>query len=275
MKSLALALAFLLSAALPAQQAPPLAGIAHVAIRVKDLAASRRLLPEARLRPGLRPQARQRHLRVLHQDQRPPVHRALPRHRQGPRPRLPPPLLRRRRPQRHPRRLHRRTASRPRPSARPAPATCSSPCRPRSSPHGPPEHRVHPVHARLAALQRLRQAPRPRPRRRPADRRRARHGRPDVAREFYINQLAFKPLPGEPDGPAPARRLRRPGRDRPSHSLGLQARITLQIRQPQPVPPAAWAASTSTFVKSAEVLTFTDPDGNQILASSKNSLRLP
>ena len=73
---------------------------------------------------------------------------------------------------------------------------------------------------------------------------------PAAARDFYLNQLAFKPLPGDqmvmhlPGHSGDQVEIAQP-------TLGARARITLQ------------------FVRSAEVLAFTDPDGNQILIQQR------
>ncbi len=86
-----------------------------------------RLLPEAWLRTSLRPPQRRYPLRVLHQDQRQPVHRALPGNPQGPRRRASSTCASKASISTPSTTTTSATALPPQPSARPAPATCSSP----------------------------------------------------------------------------------------------------------------------------------------------------
>jgi len=85
---------------------------------------------------------------------------------------------------------------------------------------------------------------------------------PEAARNFYINQLSFKPLPGE------QMVLHPPGNSGEevhivSASQGMRARITLQtsslFRTSRRLSRAHIKAQ-----KSEETLSFVDPDGNQI-----------
>ena len=90
---------------------------------------------------------------------------------------------------------------------------------------------------------------------------------PAGAREFYLNQLSFKPLPGE------QMVLHLPGHSGDQveitpPSLGLKARITLQTAN---LSRAARRLSHEhiKFVKFPEYLAFYDPDGNQILIQQR------
>jgi catechol 2,3-dioxygenase-like lactoylglutathione lyase family enzyme len=90
---------------------------------------------------------------------------------------------------------------------------------------------------------------------------------PEAAREFYLNDLSFKQLPGEP------MTMHLPGTSGEevqivSAALGTHARITLQTSN------LGRAARHLTHEhikldKAAEVLAFTDPDGNQILVRQR------
>ena len=80
---------------------------------------------------------------------------------------------------------------------------------------------------------------------------------------FYINQISFKPLPGEPMV------MHLPGNSGEEveivpAALGLRARITLQTAN---LGKAGRKLSHEhiKFEKSNELLGFNDPDGNQIL----------
>jgi catechol 2,3-dioxygenase-like lactoylglutathione lyase family enzyme len=86
---------------------------------------------------------------------------------------------------------------------------------------------------------------------------------PEAARMFYINQLSFKPLPGEPMV------MHLPGNSGEEvelvpAALGLRARITLESsnlgRSGRHL-----SHEHIKFQKSTELLGVTDPDGNQIL----------
>jgi catechol 2,3-dioxygenase-like lactoylglutathione lyase family enzyme len=85
----------------------------------------------------------------------------------------------------------------------------------------------------------------------------------ETARMFYINQLSMKPLPGEP------MTLHLPGNSGEevqiySASLGRHARFTLETSN---LGKASRHLSHAhiKFEKAADVLAFTDPDGNQIV----------
>ena len=86
---------------------------------------------------------------------------------------------------------------------------------------------------------------------------------PEAARMFYINQLSFKPLPGEP------MTMHLPGNSGEEVeivpvALGAHARITLETanlgRSGRRL-----GHEKIKFDKGTELLGFTDPDGNQIL----------
>ena len=86
---------------------------------------------------------------------------------------------------------------------------------------------------------------------------------PEAARMFYINQLSFKTLPGEP------MTMHLPGNSGEEvqivpAALGVHARITLQTAN---LGRAGRVLSREhiKFQKTDELLGFTDPDGNQIL----------
>jgi catechol 2,3-dioxygenase-like lactoylglutathione lyase family enzyme len=86
---------------------------------------------------------------------------------------------------------------------------------------------------------------------------------PEAARMFYFNQLSFKPLPGQPTI------LHLPGNSGEEveivpAALGSIARITLQTSN---LGHAArrLAHEHIKFQKGEDLLAFTDPDGNQIL----------
>jgi catechol 2,3-dioxygenase-like lactoylglutathione lyase family enzyme len=90
---------------------------------------------------------------------------------------------------------------------------------------------------------------------------------PDSARTFYYNQLSFKPLPGEP------MTMHLPGDSGQEitivpATLGAHARFTLQTAN---LSRAARHLSHQhiKFAKSPENLAFTDPDGNQILVRQR------
>ena len=86
---------------------------------------------------------------------------------------------------------------------------------------------------------------------------------PEAAREFYLNDLSFKQLPGEP------MTMHLPGTSGEevqivSSTLGMRARITLQTNN---LGRAARRLGHEHIKpeKAADVLAFVDPDGNQIL----------
>ena len=90
---------------------------------------------------------------------------------------------------------------------------------------------------------------------------------PTVAREFYLNQLSFKPLPGQ------QMTLHLPGHSGDQveivqASLGALARITLQTAS---LGKAARRLGREhiKFAKGPENLVFLDPDGNQILVQQR------
>ncbi len=90
---------------------------------------------------------------------------------------------------------------------------------------------------------------------------------PAAGREFYLNQLSFKPLPGD------QMVLHLPGHsgdqvEIAQPTLGANSRITLQTAN---LGRAARHLGHEhiKFVKSAEILAFTDPDGNQILIQQR------
>jgi catechol 2,3-dioxygenase-like lactoylglutathione lyase family enzyme len=86
---------------------------------------------------------------------------------------------------------------------------------------------------------------------------------PEAARSFYINQLSFKPLPGEP------MTMHLPGNSGEEveivpAALGARARITLETANLGRAG-RRLGHEKIKFDKGAELLGFTDPDGNQIL----------
>jgi catechol 2,3-dioxygenase-like lactoylglutathione lyase family enzyme len=86
---------------------------------------------------------------------------------------------------------------------------------------------------------------------------------PDGARNFYINQLSFKPLPGEP------MTMHLPGNSGEEvqivpPALGRRARITLEAANLGRAG-RKLGHEHIKFEKGTELLGFTDPDGNQIL----------
>ena len=90
---------------------------------------------------------------------------------------------------------------------------------------------------------------------------------PDSARDFYLNQLSFKPLPGD------QMVLHLPGHsgdqvEIAQPTLGPRARITLQTAN---LGRAARRLGHEPikFEKTAEILAFTDPDGNRILIQQR------
>ena len=90
---------------------------------------------------------------------------------------------------------------------------------------------------------------------------------PAAGREFYLNQLSFKPLPGE------QMVLHLPGHsgdqvEIAQATLGSRARITLQTAN---VGRAGRRLGHEhiKFAKAGELLAFTDPDGNQILIQQR------
>ena len=87
------------------------------------------------------------------------------------------------------------------------------------------------------------------------------------ARDFYINQLSFKPLPAQQMS------LHLPGHsgdqvDIVARTLGQHARITLQASSLGRAG-RRLGHEHIQFVKSPEVLAFFDPDGNQILIQQR------
>jgi len=89
----------------------------------------------------------------------------------------------------------------------------------------------------------------------------------ESARSFYINQLSFKPLPGEPTT------MHLPGNsgeevDLVSEKFGAHARITFQTTN---LGRAGRRLNHEhiKFEKAQELLGFTDPDGNQILVRQR------
>ena len=87
------------------------------------------------------------------------------------------------------------------------------------------------------------------------------------AREFYLNQLSFKPLPAQQMS------LHLPGHsgdqiDIVAHTLGQQLRLTLQTSSLGRAG-RRLGREHIRFVKSPEVLAFFDPDGNQILIQQR------
>ena len=89
----------------------------------------------------------------------------------------------------------------------------------------------------------------------------------ESARSFYINQLSFKPLPGEPTT------MHLPGNsgeevDLVTAKFGAHARITFQTSN---LGRAGRHLSHEhiKFEKAQELLGFTDPDGNQILVRQR------
>lgn len=87
------------------------------------------------------------------------------------------------------------------------------------------------------------------------------------AREFYLNQLSFKPLPGQ------QMTLHLPGHSGDQveivqASLGSLARITLQTSSLSKAM-RRLGHEHIKFVKSPENVVFVDPDGNQILVQQR------
>lgn len=90
---------------------------------------------------------------------------------------------------------------------------------------------------------------------------------PTAGREFYLNQLSFKPLPGD------QMVLHLPGHsgdqvEIAQPALGAQARITLQTSSLGRAG-RRLGHEHIKFTKSAETLAFADPDGNQILVQQR------
>jgi catechol 2,3-dioxygenase-like lactoylglutathione lyase family enzyme len=91
---------------------------------------------------------------------------------------------------------------------------------------------------------------------------------PSAARDFYINQLGFKPLPGDP------MTLHLPGDSGqqveivPATPLGNKARIILQAESLSKASRILHKQHIA-FTKANNTLTLTDPDGNIILIESR------
>ena len=242
-----------------------------------------RLLQQAGLPAGLRQyrQGRQR-LAVLRQDQRQAVHRALPGRPAQPGQaagrgaehfQLPPSLPRGRRHQRHPRLLRRRgpCATRRGDGRRGQPAL--HPQRPAAT-RLRAEHRVHPVHAHLAAHVGHRPAPQPRPCRRPHDRRHAGHAGPRRRARILPDQARIHRVEEQSDAAQSSRHIRPDGGDRSRRSAGHEVQHRSHHPQPRQGRGAAYSAAgriqASNFhhnrrqrqTRSEEMLTVTDPDGN-------------
>jgi len=90
---------------------------------------------------------------------------------------------------------------------------------------------------------------------------------PEAARQFYINQLSFKPLPGEPFT------MHLPGISGEEIqivpvTLGQHARITLETSN---LGRSGRRLSHEhiKFKKTEDLISFTDPDGNQILVRQR------